>query len=251
MSSSLLKYHRNNIPHSGDNDATAARTRVITAFYSFRGSGGSRRHSAYTDGYATAYAGANSSSYVLFVSNNENIYIETQSVSIVIQNADLHKYHKLYVYYIISLQLTPNNSKIYYSDTGYKGVYKELRYWYILTNICWKSLYLSFGDYCYFKENPLSINLSACDTEDTLDDFLDLFDSHYYNECPYKICDWLIKYEANVIENELYHNELIVNREKTVYELLQIVKRHFGINEDIVLKIYEYIVFDVEHKICI
>jgi len=242
MSSSLLKYQRNNIPHSGDSDAN---TRVITAFYSFRGgsgSRGSRRHSAYTDGYATAYAGANSSSYVLFVSNNENIYIETQQVSIVIQNAYLKKYPKLYVYYIISLQLTPSNSKIYYSDIGYKGVYKEKRNWYILSNICWKSLYISFGDYCYFTENPLNINLSVCDTDVKIDRFLDLFNNNY--EDPYKICDWLINHELNFIEKELYQNEQIVNDEKMLYERLQIVKRHFEINEDIVLKIYEYIVYD-------
>ena len=243
MPSSLLQYHRNNISSCDTNH----HPRTITAYYSYYG-----KHPQYPP-YNTYKP---SGSYILFVSGSgdsgdKNIYIETQSVSIIIPYKDLHKYHKLYVYYIISQQLTPRNSKVYYSDTGYKGVYKELRYWYILTNICWKSLYLSFGDYCYFKENPLSINLSVCDTKDTIDDFLDLFNSHYYNECPYKICDWLIKYEANVIENELYHNELIVNREETVYELLQIVKRHFGINEDIVLKIYEYIVFDVEHKICV
>jgi hypothetical protein len=147
MSSSLLKYYRNNIPHSGSSDAS---TRVITAFYSFRG-GSSRRHSA----NASAYTTANSSSYVFFVSNNENIYIETQSVSIVIPNADLPKYRKLYMYYIISQQLTPtNNSKVYYSDIGYKGVYKEKRNWYILSNIFWKSLYISFGDYCYLRRTP-------------------------------------------------------------------------------------------------
>jgi len=240
MSSSLLKYNRNNIPHHGDNDA---RTRVITAFYSFRGGGGSHRHSANPSGYATAYAGANSSSYVLFVSNNENIYIETQQVSIVIQNADLKKYPKLYVYYIISLQLTPNNSKVYYSDIGYKGVYKEKRNWYILSNICWKSLYMSFGDYCYFKENPLNINLTVCDTDVKIGNMLDLLNNCNYED-PYKICDWLINHELNFIEKELYQNEQIVNDEKMLYERLQIVKRHFAINEDIVLKIYEYIVYD-------
>lgn len=250
MSSSLLKYHRNNIPHSSDSGDNDARTRVITAFYSFRGgsgSSGSHRHSANPSGYATAYAGAyspaNSSSYVLFVADNKNIYIETQQVSIVIQNADLKKYPKLYVYYIISLQLTPNNSKVYYSDIGYKGVYKEKRNWYILSNICWKSLYMSFGDYCYFKENPLNINLSVCDTDVKIDRFLDLLNNCNYED-PYKICDWLINHEINVIEKELYQNEQIVNDEKMLYERLQIIKRHFAINEDIVLKIYEYIVYD-------
>jgi hypothetical protein len=252
MPSSLLKYHRNNIPHSGDSGDSGANSRNITAFYSYGGSSAtSRRHSAYTGGYADAYAGANSSYYVLFVASSKNIYIETQSVSIVIPYTDLPKYNKLYVYYIISLQLTPtSNSKVYYSDIGYKGVYKEKRYWYILSNICWKSSHLSFGDYCYFKENPLNISLSVCDTKNTLDDFLDLFNNCNYED-PYKICDWLINHEINVIENELYQNEQIVNDEKMLYERLQIVKRHFAMNEDIVLKIYDYIVYDTKNKIMI
>jgi len=249
MSSSLLKYYRNNIGgDSGDSDW--ANPRTITAFYSYNSgnNSGSYRHSANASGYASAYASAYSSSYVLFVSNNENIYIETQSVSVVIPYADLPKYHKLYVYYIISQQLTPSNTKIYYSDIGYKGVYKEKRYWYILSNICWRSSHLSFGDYCYFKENPLNINLSVCDTDDTICEMLDLFNDY---EDPYKICDWLINYEINVIGKELYQNELIVNGEKMLYERLQIVKRHFGINEDIVLKIYDYIVYNTKNKIMI
>jgi hypothetical protein len=256
MPSSLLKYHRNNIPHSDDSGDSDANSRNITAFYSYGGSGAtSRRHSANASGYATAYTGAyspaNSSYYVLFVASSKNIYIETQSVSIVIPYTDLPKYNKLYVYYIISLQLTPtSNSKVYYSDIGYKGVYKEKRYWYILSNICWKSSHLSFGDYCYFKENPLNINLSVCDTYVKIDDFLDLFNNRNYED-PYKICDWLINHEINVINRELYQNEQIVNDEKMLYERLQIVKRHFAINEDIVLKIYDYIVYDTKNKIMI
>jgi hypothetical protein len=249
MPSSLVKYRRNNIGNGWAN------SRTITAFYSYNssggssGSGGSHRHSAYASGYASAYASVYSSSYVLFVADSKNIYIETQSVSVVILNTDLPKYRKLYMYYIISQQLTPSNTKVYYSDIGYKGVYKEKRNWYILSNICWRSSYMSFGDYCYFKENPLNINLSVCDTKNTLDDFLDLFNGDY--EEPYKICDWLINYEINVIGKELYQNELIVNGEKMLYERLQIVKRHFGINEDIILKIYDYIVYDTKNKIMI
>jgi hypothetical protein len=101
-------------------------------------------------------------------------------------------------------------------------------------------------------ENPLNIDLSECDTNYTIEGFLDLFNN--YNERtedPYKICDWLINHEINVIANELYQNELIVNYEKTQFRLLQIIKKHFAINDDITLKIYEYIVFDDNNKIMI
>ena len=230
MPSSLLQYHRNNI-NIRDNITYRRYMKDISAFYSYKG---------------------NKSTYMLFVRDAYgNIYVETQYGSIIIPYKDLvHKYKKLYVYYIISLQLTPRNTKIYYCDIGYKGIYKELRNWYILTNIYWKSLYLSFGDYCYFRENPLNITMTVCDNENTIDNFINLSNNENYED-PYFICDWLINHEIKVITNELYQNELIVNNEKRVYVLLQIVKRHFNINEDIMLKIYQYIVFDIEHKILI
>jgi hypothetical protein len=101
---------------------------------------------------------------------------------------------------------------------------------------------MSFGDYCYFKENPLGIALTTCATVDVCDAFLSNFKNEY--ECPYIICDWLINYETNLIERELFQNEIIVKDEKNTYALLQIIKNHFKINEDVILKIYEYIVFD-------
>lgn len=198
--------------------------RVITTYYKYNG---------------------NHSTFVFFVNDNHNIYVETQFGSIVIPFDSLTDFTKLHVYYIISLQLTPIQSNIYYCDHGYKGIYKEMRKWYILTNICWKSQYMSFGDYCYFKENPYAIDLTHCDTEDTVKAFMNRFNM---NDDPYKICDWLINYETNLIERELYQNEEIINDEKNKYSLLQIVKDHYNLNEDIILKIYQYMVFE-EHPI--
>ena len=90
MPSSLLKYHRNNISPCDTNH----HPRTITAYYSYYG----KHPNTYKP----------SGSYILFVrdssggsSSDKNIYIETQSVSIIIPYKDLHKYHKLYVYYII------------------------------------------------------------------------------------------------------------------------------------------------------
>ena len=195
--------------------------RVITTYYKYNG---------------------NHSTFVFFVNDNHNIYVETPFGSIVIPLTSLTDFTKLHVYYIISSQLTPIQSNIYYCDHGYKGLYKEMRNWYILTNICWKSQYMSFGDYCYFKENPYAIDLTYCDTEDTVKGFMNRFNEL---DDPYKICDWLINYETNLIERELYQNEEIINDEKNRYSLLQIVKDHYNLNEDIMLKIYQYMVFEV------
>ena len=63
-------------------------------------------------------------------------------------------------------------------------------------------------------------------------------------EDPYKNCDWLINYEINLITKELHHNEVIIKDEVNTYSLLQIVKKHFNLNEDVILKLYQYIVFD-------
>jgi hypothetical protein len=112
----------------------------------------------------------------------------------------------------------------------------------------WKSLYLSFGDYCYFKENPLNINLIECSTNNTIENFVNIFNNkNEETEDPYNLCDWLINYEINVITKELYQNEIIINYEKKLYYLLQIVKRHFNINEDIILKIFQYIILEDKH----
>lgn len=218
MPTSLTEYHRNYI-----NIYEMKKNRVISTYYKYKG----------------AY-----STYVFFVNDNNNIYVETPFGSIIIPCTDIREYAKLYVYYIISLQLTPIQSHIYYCDRGYKGVYKEIRNWYLLTNICWKSQYISFGDYCYFKENPYDIALTDCTSSDTVSRFLYRLDENVDVEDPYKICDWLINYETNHIEKELYQNEEIIKYEKNTYSLLQIVKKHFNINEDIVLKIYQHIVFD-------
>jgi len=215
MTTSLQEYHRNYI-----NICEMKENKVISTYYKYKGS---------------------HSTYVFFVNDNTNLYVETQFGSVIIPYVDIREYAKLYVYYIISLQLTPIQSNIYYDDRGHKGVYKEIRNWYILTNICWKSQYMSFGDYCYFKENPYDIALSHCTSKDIVSNFLYQFNEY---EDPYKICDWLIHYETNLIEKELYQNEEIIKDEKNTYSLLKIVKKHFKINEDIILKIYQHIVFD-------
>lgn len=218
MPTSLKKYHRNYI-----NICEMKDKREISTYYKYK------------DKHST---------YVFFVNDNNNIYVETPFGSLVIPYNNLRDYGKLYVYYIISLQLTPIQSHIYYCDHGYKGLYKENRKWYILTNICWKSQYMSFGDYCYFTENPYDIALTYCSPSDAVDNFLYQLNENVELEDPYKICDWLINYETNLIEKELYQNEEIIKNEKNTYLLLLIIKKHFKINEDIILKIYQHIVFD-------
>lgn len=229
MTDNLTKYRRNYINICEMSEVREAR--VITTYYKYNG---------------------NHSTFVFFVNDNHNIYVETPFGSIVIpfdrldRLTSLTDFTKLRVYYIISLQLTPIQSNIYYCDRGCNGLYKEWRNWYILTNICWKSQYMSFGDYCYFKENPYAIDLTQCDTEDTVKAFMNRFNEL---DDPYKICDWLINYETSLIERELYQNEEIINDENNRYSLLQIVKDHYNLNEDIMLKIYQYMVFEEDNRI--
>lgn len=219
MPDNLKKYHWNRVM-----ECEAKEERLLSTYYKYNGK---------------------SSTYIFFVNDNTNLYVETPFGSIVIPFEECGKsakYASLYLYYVISLQLTPIQSNIYYCSEGYKGQYKESRNWYILSNICWKSQYMSFGDYCYFKENPLDIALTTCATADVCDAFLSKIENEY--DYPCKICDWLINYETNLIERELIQNEIIVKDEKNTYALLQIIKNHFKINEDVILKIYQFIVFD-------
>jgi hypothetical protein len=185
------------------------------------------------------YNGENST-YIFFISDRRNIYIETKYGSIIIPYRDIKKYTKLYIYYILSLQLTEEQSKIYYCKIGYKGVlYKEKRYWYILTNICWETTCLSYGDYCYFKESPTTVNINTCSPIDTINNYIILFNNIEQN--PYKISNWLINYEIDKISSILYDNEETINRAKQVKYKLEIITKHFNIDDDIKIKIlYHY-----------
>ena len=97
---------------------------------------------------------------------------------------------------------------------------------------------MSFGDYCYFKENPKDIDLCICDTDETIGNYIETFNK---TQDPYKILNWVINYEISAISNEIYKNELDINRAKNTYDLLEIIKKHFKITEDIILKIFWYI----------
>jgi len=182
------------------------------------------------------------STYIFFVNNDKNIYIETLSGSIIIPYSYIQKYNRLKLFYIISLQLTPMQTNIYHCNTGYRGVYKEMRHWYIISNIYWRSRYMSFGDYCYFKENPVNIDLSVCDTDETIENYIEAFNK---TQDPYKILNWIINYEITAIYNEIYKIELDINRAKNIYNLLGIIKKHYNITEDIILKIFRHIEEDI------
>jgi hypothetical protein len=179
------------------------------------------------------------STYIFFINDRQNIYIETKYGSIIIPYCDIQKYNKLYIYYIISLQLTPEQSKVYYCKLGYKGVYKEKRNWYIITNICWKTACLSYGDYCYFKECPTVVNINNLTPNDKIFSYITNFNNIEQN--PYIICNWLINYEIYKISSILYDNELTINKANQVKNKLEIITKHFNINDDIKIKIlYQY-----------
>jgi len=182
------------------------------------------------------------STYIFFVNNGKNIYIETLYGSLIIPYNDVKKYNKLHLFYIISLQLTPTKTNIYHCNTGYRGVYKETRHWYIISNIYWRSRYMSFGDYCYFKENPANMDLSVCDTDETIDKYICFFNK---KKDPCKILDWIINYEISAISNELYKIEYDIKKAKRTYVLLKIIMKHFNITEDIILKIFWHIEEDI------
>jgi hypothetical protein len=198
--------------------ATPPVTRVISSFYSYKGT---------------------KTTFVFFVSDSINMYVETLQGSIIIPYKDIWRYKNLHSYYILSLQLTPKNCEVHHCDWGFKGLYNELRHWYIYSSICWKTRYLSFGDYCYFKTNPLEIPLTDCDTEYTIDDFVNIF--NICEDDPYYIGRWLINYETNIISNDIYFSELLIKKLKTNYELLKIVGDHFNLNNDIVFKIFNFL----------
>ena len=97
---------------------------------------------------------------------------------------------------------------------------------------------MSFGDYCYFKENPSNIDIGVCDTSERIKEYITIFNQTYD---PYKIINWIINYEINTISTEILENELIINSGKRTYALLGIIQKHFNITEDIILKLFLHI----------
>ena len=193
--------------NSNDANSIINSNRTISTFYTYNG---------------------DKSSYIFFVRDNENIYIETLLGSIIIPYCDIKKYNRLYIYYIISLQITPFQTKIYYCTKGYKGIYKERRNW-----------YMSYGDFCYFKDNPHTIDLHNYDTCDTIKKYIIDFNNRLQD--PYKIIDWLINFEIKIISTELYKNEIVINKAKNTYDMLIIIQTHFNITDDIIFKLFHYI----------
>jgi hypothetical protein len=98
---------------------------------------------------------------------------------------------------------------------------------------------MSYGDFCYFKDNPLTIDLHSYDTCDTIKKYIIDFNNRLQD--PYKIIDWLINYEIKIISTELYKNEIVMNNAKNTYDMLVIIQEHFNITDDIILKIFHYI----------
>lgn len=98
---------------------------------------------------------------------------------------------------------------------------------------------MSYGDYCYFKESPTTVNINTCSSIDVINNYIILFNNIEQN--PYKISYWLINYEINKISTLIYENELTINKEKQVMNMLEIITKHFNINDDIKIKIlYQY-----------
>ena len=85
-------YMLNYICNSTSDDIDKCSNRDISTFYSFNG---------------------DKSTYIFFVSDSNNIYIETHKGAIIIPYEHITKYNKLYAYYIISLQITSRKPKIY------------------------------------------------------------------------------------------------------------------------------------------
>jgi hypothetical protein len=98
---------------------------------------------------------------------------------------------------------------------------------------------MSYGDFCYFKDNPLTIDLHNHDTCDTINKYIINFNNRMQD--PYKIIDWLINYEIKIISTELYKNEIVMNNAKNTYDMLVIIQEHFNVTDDIILKIFHYI----------
>jgi len=144
------------------------------------------------------------SEYIIFVKQNDLIYIETQINNITITFDELKNNYNLYGYYLLSIALTPKLNNIFYCNEGCFCDFNPDRKWSIETMILNKHMRFKRNNYCGFETDPRKWILSLSPKEEYNDFFR--FSNHSYN-----IITFFIDYEIIEISEELRKQENQIN----------------------------------------
>jgi hypothetical protein len=207
--------------------------------------------------------------YHFFIRYGDKIYMDVKGIGeIVITFAELQQNKYWKHYYDISLMLTNSKDKnlvIQYHKYGSEylseKIYEEPRLWsfntaYIETSMNSKDTHIkNYGNICYYKINPYDVvNMEYTSQED-----LDIFKINYITKRPEiknKVFDimciiyknlavdyntQIIKNEIDEMEKELEELSVMFEDKKNIINLV-ILNNRIGMNDDIQMMIYNYII---------
>jgi hypothetical protein len=207
--------------------------------------------------------------YHFFIRYGDKIYMDVKGIGeIVITFTELQQNKYWKHYYDISLMLTNSKDKnlvIQYHKYGSEylseKIYEEPRLWsfntaYIETSMNSKDTHIkNYGNICYYKINPYDlVNMEYTSQED-----LDIFKINYITKRPEiknKVFDimciiyknlavdyntQIIKNEIDEMEKELEELSVMFEDKKNIINLV-ILNNRIGMNDDIQMMIYNYII---------
>jgi len=197
--------------------------------------------------------------YHIFIKFGEKVYMDVKGIGdVVISFAELQKNKYWKYYYDLSLMLT-NNKHLVIKDLEYNSsfcdpyIYKEKRFWsintaYIDGSYDAKTKYVVENEYnCYYKINPYDLENMKYTSQKDLNNFKTIYMSRY--EVRYKIFNkksiyyynLVLDYLLSFMEKELDELSAIFEDKKNVINLVALNDKE-GMNSDILMAIYSYIV---------
>jgi len=197
--------------------------------------------------------------YHIFIKFGEKVYMDVKGIGdVVISFAELQKNKYWKYYYDLSLMLT-NNKHLVIKDLEYNSsfydpyIYEEKRVWsintaYIDGSYDAKTKYVVENEYnCYYKINPYDLENMKYTSQKDLNNFKTIYMSRY--EVRYKIFNkksiyyynLVLDYLLSFMEKELDELSAIFEDKKNVINLVALNDKE-GMNSDILMAIYSYIV---------
>ena len=156
------------------------------------------------------------SEFITFVRNNNLIYIEIPfyHTKATMEFEDLKNDNWLYSYYLLSLHLTPDRSKIIFIDDSCECEYYPNRQWVLPTIISWEWDWNEFteGNYISFETDPREWVLTLSSNDEIANLLYLIPHKEFYYVSPYSIMESLTLWEIDLIEMELTEEEEIIEQ---------------------------------------
>jgi len=197
--------------------------------------------------------------YHIFIKFGDKIYMDVKGIGdVVISFAELQKNKFWKYYYDLSLMLT-DNKHLVIKDLEYNSsfcdpyIYEEKRFWsintaYIGGSYDAKTKNVVENEYnCYYKINPYDLENMKYTSQKDLNNFKTIYMSRYevrskiFNKKSIYYYNLVLDYLLSFMEKELDELSAIFEDKKNVINLVALNDKE-GMNSDILMAIYSYIV---------